>query len=147
MKLPIFPPLIESHNGDPLEECLKLRQFLPHFHGKVNVRVVTVDEEEICLPINSLPKGRAPGLDGITIELFQKCSELIIPDMKQVITHFFKTARLPLEWKESTVAPIPTNENPQRVKDCRLFVLCNTTYKTIANILTNRLKKIILEII
>lgn len=54
---------------------------------------------------------------------------------------------MPIEWKDTCVVLIPKVKSPESMKDLRPISLCNVVYKLVSNLLANRLKLILPEII
>ena len=57
------------------------------------------------------------------------------------------TSVMPPELNETYICLIPKISCPQKIIDFRPISLCNIAYKIVSKVLTNRLKKILLEVI
>lgn len=54
---------------------------------------------------------------------------------------------MPEGWNDTVVVLIPKVNNPERLKDLRPISLCNVVYKIASKVLSNRLKRILPDII
>lgn len=54
---------------------------------------------------------------------------------------------MPDRWNETTIVLIPKVQRLENIKDLRPISLCNVIYKVVSEVLSNRLKKILPEII
>ena len=53
---------------------------------------------------------------------------------------------MPTGWNETTIVLIPKVSQPEHVKDLRPISLCNVLYKIISKVLSNRLKKVLPDV-
>jgi hypothetical protein len=98
-----------------------------------------VTREEIHRTIFSMSKGKAPGLDGFSIEFFLKAWPVIGEDINLAILEFFTTGKLLRETNSTILTLVPKKCNPETMSDYRPISCCNLVYKFIAKILANRL--------
>ncbi len=60
-----------------------------------NVDLITsISVEEVAKAIRALPKGKAPGHDGIPMEFFHECEKEVAPDLHQAFEKAFDR----IEW-------------------------------------------------
>lgn len=125
---------------------------LPPDHATVSdedgvflTKVVTYDE--IRATIKSMARGKSPGPDGLNVEFYLFYWDIIKEPLFKAISHFFSNAHFPKAWGQTFIVLIPKSDNPISVLDFRPISLCNVSYKIIAKLLTNRLKRIIHKIV
>jgi len=54
---------------------------------------------------------------------------------------------MPKKWNDTVVVLIPKVQSPERLKDLRPISLCNVVYKIASKVLSNRLQKVLPDII
>ncbi|XP_073000165.1 uncharacterized protein [Typha latifolia] len=106
-----------------------------------------VTPEEIKEAVWSLPRGKAPGPDGMLVEVYIKYWDTISGSLCQAVGHFFTCAAMPRSWGETFITLIPKKEHPTRVADYRPIALCNVMYKVIAKVMVSRLKLVLPNLI
>ncbi|XP_073002499.1 uncharacterized protein [Typha latifolia] len=106
-----------------------------------------VTPEEIKEAVWSLPRGKAPGLDGMLAEVYTKYWDTIGGSLCQAVGHFFTCAAMSRSWGETFITLIPKKEHPTRVADYRPIALCNVMYKVIAKVIVSRLKTMLPKLI
>lgn len=67
--------------------------------------------------------------------------------MTREVLHFLNGGGMPNNWNDTTVVLIPKTHNLEKWKDLRPISLCNVVYKIASKVLTNRLKRILPDII
>jgi hypothetical protein len=65
-----------------------------------------VKSEEVENVINSMPTGKAPRNDKITVRVVKHCLPAILPTLTSIINSSFKTEIFPTIWKMAEVRPI-----------------------------------------
>lgn len=90
---------------------------------------------EVKWAMDTINKNKAPGIDGIPIELIQTLGEDSINTITTLCQQIWKKKQWPNDWKRSIFVPIPKKPN---AKDC-------SNYRTIA--LIPHVSKIMLKII
>ncbi|XP_074265751.1 uncharacterized protein LOC141588195 [Silene latifolia] len=106
-----------------------------------------VTTEEIRDSIFSIPSTKAPGPDGYSSQFFKDAWEIVGPDVIAAIQNFFHHGQLLKQLNTTTLTLIPKTSQPGSVLEFRPIACCNTVYKAIAKILSNRLNKVLPEII
>jgi hypothetical protein len=66
----------------------------------------SVNCDEVEKVINSMPTGKAPGNDKITVRVLKNCLSSILPTLTSLINNSFTTGTFPTIWKMSEVIPI-----------------------------------------
>ena len=90
---------------------------------------------------------KAPGLDGFNSYFFKKSWDFIKNDVCTFIHEFFNTSRMHTPLNCTVITLIPKIHNATRVKDFRHIACCTMLYKIISKILTNRLQRVIGEVV
>lgn len=106
--------------------------------GEKLVRVVT--EEEIKSIMFSMPRDKAPGPDGYTVEFLKEAWPIVGKDFVVAIQSFFIYGFIPKGVNTTILAIIPKKKNATEMKDYPLTSCCNVMYKVISKIIANRLK-------
>lgn len=104
-------PDLQCANTEVIKKgpCLTLEQ------QKLLIQPVT--NKEIIEAIKDMPKDKAPGVDGFSVEFFTRNSEIVKEDIFEVVQNFFKTNRLPQMINTTTIALVPKVNVPATVKD------------------------------
>lgn len=96
--------------------------------------------EEVTSTIFSLPRNKAPGPDGFTIDFFITSWGLVGPSLIADVVDFFKTGKLLKQVNATILALIPKTDDADKLGSFRPISCCNSIYKVISRILANRLK-------
>lgn len=67
--------------------------------------------------------------------------------MVSCVSEILNIGLMPLVLNETYICLIPKVSCPQKITEFRLISLCNVVYKIVSKVLTNRLKKILLDVI
>lgn len=115
---------------------------------------VTVEElldkptiQEIERGIEMLKNGKAPMIDEVVSECLKKGGNMLIQQLHKLITDTWEQEEIPESWKMSVLFPVYKKEDKMDPKNYRGIFLLNTSYKILSNLLLNRLKPFIKEII
>lgn len=106
-----------------------------------NFLVTEVSENEIVSIIKALPSCKFPDPDGYNAEFFKATWGIVGPQILDAVKEFFKHGKLLKQKNATIIALVPKYSQPVKVTNYRLISCCNTVYKIISKILTNRLKK------
>ncbi|GJT34327.1 RNA-directed DNA polymerase, eukaryota [Tanacetum coccineum] len=90
---------------------------------------------------------KSPGPDGFSFGFYRQFWDTIEKDVFKAINHFFTNVDIPKGCNSSFIALIPKIPDANLVKDFRPISLIGSIYKIIAKILTNRLVKVIGDIV
>ena len=88
--------------------------------------------------------GRRSGMPSI---FYKKFWSFIGDHVKKEVLDVLNGGPMPVGWNDTIIVLIPKISSPQVLKDFRPINLCNVLYKLIAKVLTNRLKKVLPDII
>ena len=99
---------------------------------------VSVAEVEAVL--TAATPGKAPGLDGIPVELYKACKLELAPAMADVFTAIGIAGRVPQGFLEGVITVLYKNRgSPALPGSYRPITLLCTDYRVLAKVLTNRL--------
>ena len=90
---------------------------------------------------------KSPGLDGLTVEFYQKFSNQISPLLHKSICQSYDKGELTRSQKQSIFTLIFKKGNPEDLENWRTISLLNIDYKIIARVLALRLKNVLPSII
>ncbi len=102
---------------------------------------------EIHIAINTLPKGKAPGNDGLPMEFFHECAEETAPILLQAFTAMLCTGRASASINKGLITLIPKAGDRAKLSNWRPITLLGSTYKVLAKILDGRVKVALTHII
>uniref|UniRef100_A0A5B7BIZ0 Reverse transcriptase domain-containing protein n=1 Tax=Davidia involucrata TaxID=16924 RepID=A0A5B7BIZ0_DAVIN len=122
-------------------------EFASLLQGDVEGLEGPFSEEEVVAGLNSCEGDKAPGPDGFSMAFFQQCWPTIKEDMMAVFHHFFSHGSFEKSLNAFFIALVPKKEGAENIKDFRSISLMGGTYKLIAKVLANRLKKVLPKII
>lgn len=101
---------------------------------------VPFTEEEIWAAIRCLPNEKSPGPDGYTGLFYQKCWEIIKPELLNALAKFCTGNSQNLEKLNTAIVTlIPKKESPTLLKDYRPISLVHSFSKLAAKIMAQRL--------
>lgn len=103
--------------------------------------------EEVKAVTFGLHPNKAPGLDGMTADLFQNYWEFMKRDIWMIAEDFKKKHKFVRELNHTMIVLILKKEDCVTMADFRPISLCNTIYKIISKSMANRLKKIMPNLI
>jgi len=95
-------------------------------------------EEEVLAVINSLPRRKSPGADGVTYETVKTHKKKLAPIFTAIANACLANKRVPSDWKHGITTLIPKKDNPSAVDDWRPISLLLTSYKLFMKLLVNR---------
>jgi hypothetical protein len=87
---------------------------------------------EIHIAINALPKGKAPGNDGLPMEFFHECAEETTPILLQAFTAMLSTERASASINKGLITLIPKAGDKAKLNNWRPITLLGSTYKVLA---------------
>jgi hypothetical protein len=86
---------------------------------------------------------KAPRLDGFTARFFQHCWEIIKSDLTKMIRKSQASNKLGGSTNSAFLALIPKEKGALNFSRFRPISLCNTGYKILTKVITNRLKNVL----
>ncbi len=113
---------------------------------KTDVKQKPIELSEILNCINSLPKRKAPGPDGFTVEFFQKFKMELASLMHEMIQFSFDSNKLPDSMTEANICVfLKKGKCPEECGSYRPISLLNVDTKILAKILAIRLNQFSLQ--
>ena len=109
--------------------------------------VQSITNAEIEHAIMTMHPDKALSPDGFPVYFFQQYRYIIKAEILDAVHFFFQFGNLPDSWTKTFITLISKKSNPKIFNDYHPINLCNTVYKIIAKILTNRLKLILPHLI
>ncbi|XP_013595187.1 PREDICTED: uncharacterized protein LOC106303476 [Brassica oleracea var. oleracea] len=97
-------------------------------------------DEEIKEVFFKLPKSKAPGPDGFSVEFFLDAWEVVGVDSIQAVKEFFSSGRMLRKFNATTIALLPKMTGADELSKFRPVSCCSTIYKVVARLLKKRLK-------
>ncbi|KAL3697755.1 hypothetical protein R1sor_011831 [Riccia sorocarpa] len=101
----------------------------------------TPTPQEVDGVVENLPLGKSPGLDGITAEILHSCWSFVRSDCIEMVQEFWRRGALTEKTRTAVIKLLPKNSQTQLLKNWRPLSLMGLTYKILAKIMANRVKK------
>lgn len=101
--------------------------------------VETPSKEEILETIDKMKNGKAPGVDGIEMELIKHGGEVLRERICDIIRKVWEEERMPEEWSEGEVVVVRKKGSADECANYRGITLLGSTYKVVTTLLHNRL--------
>ena len=95
---------------------------------------------EILGALKSMKPYKAPGLDGLHSGFFQKHWNCVGDSVKEEVRNIFLSCEMPAFLNQTFIALIPKQKGPETISHFRPISLCNTVYKLVTQILVQRLR-------
>lgn len=139
---------VENDSVSPLlvEQIQQLHSFRCGGHLSIKMAAIPTDEE-IRSALFALPKNKALGPDGFTVEFFTSVWDLVGSDVISAVKSFFTTSVLPRQVNATVISLIPKVPAADKLSDFRPISLCNTVYKVIFKIIASRLQELTPKIV
>lgn len=102
---------------------------------------------EIVEALKGIGDLKAPGIDGFNAKFFKSAWSVVGEDTIRAVQEFFVLEQMYMAVNCSVVTLIPKIADATEVKDFRPISCCTTLYKIISKVLTNRLSKVIGEVV
>uniref|UniRef100_A0A670JT87 Reverse transcriptase domain-containing protein n=1 Tax=Podarcis muralis TaxID=64176 RepID=A0A670JT87_PODMU len=107
-----------------------------------------ITEQDIEGAMQNMQLGKSPGPDGLTSKYYKTLKDYLIQPLKEVCNEIMEGKKAPKSWKEAFITLIPKLESEKtQLKNYRPISLLNVDYKIFADILANRLKRVLNEVI
>lgn len=103
--------------------------------------------EEIRAAVFDINPNKCPGPDGMNGHFFQQFWETMSSEITTMITCFFNTGKLEEGINKTNICLVPKKLGAKQLDQFRPISLCNVVYKIVSKLLSNRLKKILPNII
>uniref|UniRef100_A0A670JD11 Reverse transcriptase domain-containing protein n=1 Tax=Podarcis muralis TaxID=64176 RepID=A0A670JD11_PODMU len=107
-----------------------------------------ITQQEIEGAIQNMQIGKSPGPDGLTSKYYKTLKDFLIQPLMEVCNQILEGEKAPESWKEAFITLIPKVETEKtQLRNYRPISLLNVDYKIFADILANRFKKVLNEVI
>lgn len=100
----------------------------------------TPSSDEIHLTLKHMTAWSSPGPDGFQAGFYQSNWDIVGNSVVEVVQSFFENGYMPSEFNRAFLSLIPKTDDAKSPVDFRPIGLCNTVYKVISKILTDRIK-------
>ena len=104
-------------------------------------------EEEIKRAVWECGNEKSPGPDGLNFKFIKQFWQLLKPEITRFIFEFHANGIFPKGSNASFITLVPKVPDPQNLNDFRPISLIGCVYKIVVKLLSNRLKRIMPEII
>ena len=99
-----------------------------------------LSEEEIITAISELRSGKAPGLDGISLEMLSLGGEVTLRWLKSIFDTIWETESVPEDWQSQILVPLHKKGSRTNCDNYRGIALLSVPGKVFAKAILNRLK-------
>ncbi|KAL9236083.1 hypothetical protein vseg_010790 [Gypsophila vaccaria] len=106
-----------------------------------------VQAQEVKEAIFGIPGSKAPGPNGFNSQFFKDAWDIVRPQTTQAVMDFFTHGKLLKQLNHTTITLIPKKSRLISVVDFRPIACCNIIYKCISKLISNRLGKVLPDII
>ena len=104
--------------------------------------------QEYTQAIHQMPHNKAPGLDGLPVEVYKVFFGIIGIKLYEALMYCVQQGCLSLSMRRGLLCLIPKKDrDPMILKNWRPLTLMNSDHKVFAKILANRMKPILVDII
>ena len=107
--------------------------------------VPEVTSEEVRFALKSMKRGKAPGDDGISVDLLKDAGTEVHCRLAQLYTQCIRKESVPESWCNAIVILLYKKGDPKDLSNYRPISLLSNVYKVFSKILTNRLAKLLDE--
>ncbi|XP_022024451.1 uncharacterized protein LOC110924768 [Helianthus annuus] len=114
---------------------------------KAEFMVRQVTDDEIKKAIFSIAGNKAPGPDGYTSVFFKRAWNEVGNDVCCAVKEFFHNGKLLQQLNHTVVSIIPKVSTPDSITNYRPISCCNTLYKCISKIISERMKNGLADIV
>ena len=107
-----------------------------------------ISQKEMLEALQSMPLGKAPGLDGFPVEFYKTFSDCLIPLLHSAIIEMFAQGSLIMSFTQGVIHLIPKpRKNVCLLANWRPITLLDVDYKILAKVLATRFKEVLPSII
>lgn len=145
MVLDYYLSLLETANQDispfTVEQIQDIHPFRCSSDLSAQLSAMPSDEE-IRKTIFALPKSKAPGPDGFSVEFFLSSWDLVGADLINAVKDFFVNPILSRQVNSTVISLLHKVPGAAKLSEFRPISLCNIVYKIISKMIGSRLKLI-----
>lgn len=110
----------------------------------LNAQVV---DSEVKAALFCMHPDKSPGPDGMSPGFYQKFWKIVGGDVVNLVQQFFLTGKFEQWVTDTNIVLIPKKQNPSNMTELRPISLCNLSYKISSEVLANRFKIVIGDVI
>ncbi|KIH61485.1 hypothetical protein ANCDUO_08245 [Ancylostoma duodenale] len=96
---------------------------------------------EVRRAIEAMPQGRAPGADGITVELPQACGPMLYTALARRFSHYLAKCEVPVAWKQSSTILLFKKGDKEDLENYRPITLLPVLYKVFTRCILTRIRR------
>jgi hypothetical protein len=101
-----------------------------------------VEEAEVAAALKRSKSGRAPGLDGLPVEVYRKHKQLFVPLLARLYSAIGVTGQLPQGFTQGVISTLHKSGARDVLSHYRPITLLNSDYRVLANLLARRLRPV-----
>ena len=102
-----------------------------------DIPIITANEVRKAL--KSMKRGKAPGEDGISIDLIKDAGDIAIVKLAELFTKCLREGKTPKAWKNTIIILIHKKGDTKDLKNYRPISLLSVIYKLFTKVITNRI--------
>jgi hypothetical protein len=103
--------------------------------------------KEVLEAIRALPKGKAPGHDGIPMEFFHELAEEVAPSLLSAFTEILNSGAASAYINKGTITLIPKTGDRTKLSNWRPITLLGSVYKILAKLLAGRIHSALTHVV
>ncbi|GBG82379.1 hypothetical protein CBR_g34753 [Chara braunii] len=104
-----------------------------------------VSSEEVSETVKHMAKGKAPGRDGLPVEVYQQHSDVLIPHLVGIFNEALSGGRLSRGMAHGIITVMCKKGDKANVRNWRPISLLNVSYKIIAKLLARRYLPVLVD--
>lgn len=103
--------------------------------------------DEVKRALFQMHPSKSPGLDGMSPFYFQKYWDIVGDDIREAVLSILSSSHMMKKMNYTHIVPIPKINEPQKIADYRPISLANVISRIVSEVLANRLKLILPNVI
>jgi hypothetical protein len=103
--------------------------------------------EDVKSALDAIGDLKTPGLVSMLAVFFKKYWDVVSEQLTKEVLHVLRGGQMPEGWNDTIISLTPKVDRPEKVTDLRPISLCNVIYKVVSKVLSNRLRKVLPDII
>jgi hypothetical protein len=107
----------------------------------------TVTAEEVLTALKHSAPGKAPGLDGLPVDLYRRCKSVFAPLLATLYTAIAFAGAVPVGFLDGVVITLYKAGERVQPNNYRPITLLNGDYRVLAKVLSHRLKRVQCQLI
>ena len=135
-----------NKTDEEIDQFLQLLN-LPTVKGDTSNLIGDITPKEVELGIKKLRPGKAPRIDGLTVDFYTRFADTLSDILAKVFNRIFAEKQLTFSQRMAIIILLFKKGDHQLVENYRPISLTNTDYKILAYILTMRLEIHLVDII